>query len=142
MKRTKIALVIAGVLGLAACAGILGLKKKDGPRPFEHRAHVLKGISCVKCHVGMDQVGDTGPLHLPDTASCIGCHDKPHQPDVPRLSRLAVHHPGPDPGAQAPEVLAQAAHGARQGQLRTLPHGRRAEGHAAVAHHGHVLRMP
>ncbi len=78
MNRKVTATLAITALGLAACAGILGLKKKAGPRPFEHRAHVLEGIRCTKCHVGMEKAGDRGPLHLPDTASCIACHKKPH----------------------------------------------------------------
>lgn len=64
-------------LGLAACAGILGLRKA-GPQPFPHRAHVLKGVSCVKCHVGLEGATDDGPLHLPTSESCLECHPKPH----------------------------------------------------------------
>ncbi len=69
------------VLPIAACAGILGLRTKDSPRPFPHRAHVIEGqISCATCHVGIERAGDTGPLHLPAKSSCTqaGCHDKPH----------------------------------------------------------------
>ncbi|HTE55614.1 MAG TPA: cytochrome c3 family protein [Kofleriaceae bacterium] len=72
------AIVIAAVaLGLAACAGILGLRS-PGRKPFPHRAHVLAGTTCIQCHRGADRAGDQGPLHLPDDASCVGCHAKPH----------------------------------------------------------------
>jgi hypothetical protein len=62
-----------------ACAGILGLRAPEGHR-FEHRAHVLKGISCLRCHAGVETAGETGPLHLPQDKDCTsaGCHDKPH----------------------------------------------------------------
>ena len=72
-----------GLLGIfvlvGACARILGIRE-PGPHPFEHRAHTLRGISCLTCHAGVDQAGETGPLHLPDDASCVACHVRPHDP--------------------------------------------------------------
>lgn len=76
MKRYATVMLFA-VLGLTACAGILGIRE-PGRRPFEHRAHVLKGINCVRCHSGVATAGEDGPLHLPSTADCMGCHQKPH----------------------------------------------------------------
>lgn len=65
----------AVLCGLVACAGILGLTR-SGPRAFPHRAHVIAGVSCTRCHAG---VNDGSPaLHLPDDASCTTCHKKPH----------------------------------------------------------------
>ena len=75
MKPRTLALVAA--LGAAACAQILGFKP-PGRKPFPHRAHVLAGTSCVTCHPGAGQARDSGPLHLPDDASCRTCHQKPH----------------------------------------------------------------
>jgi hypothetical protein len=66
------------VLALAGCAGVLGLRPASAGRPFEHRAHVLKGINCVECHVGVASAGDSGPLHFPSEAECRRCHTKPH----------------------------------------------------------------
>ena len=63
---------------LSACAGILGIKPRDTQHPFEHRAHSLEGITCITCHTGIVQAGETGPLHLPTTATCLGCHARPH----------------------------------------------------------------
>lgn len=74
MKR---ALLFAALLGVAACAGILGFKQ-SGRRPFEHRAHLLEGIPCVDCHAGVETAGEDSPLHLPDSRSCLKCHNKPH----------------------------------------------------------------
>ncbi len=73
----RIVLLVVSLV-LAACAGVLGIKPRDVQHPFEHRAHVLKGISCVECHASIRSAGDTGPLHLPDTAKCTSCHAKPH----------------------------------------------------------------
>jgi hypothetical protein len=44
---------------------------------FPHRAHVVAGVSCVRCHTGPLAAGPA--LHLPDDQSCTtGCHAKPH----------------------------------------------------------------
>lgn len=83
LRSTSVLLALA--VALAACSGLLGIKRggitgKNGPHPFEHRVHSLKGVSCTKCHGDVARAGDTGPLHIPDNASCVsaGCHDKPH----------------------------------------------------------------
>lgn len=70
--------VLVLALGLAACAGLLGIKPRDPAHPFEHRAHSLAGVSCVSSHEGVARAGDVGPLHLPETSKCTGCHAKPH----------------------------------------------------------------
>jgi hypothetical protein len=75
MRREVVVAVAA--LGLAACAGVLGLRPA-GRQAFPHRAHVLAGASCITCHPGAERAGEEGPLHLPDEASCRGCHSKPH----------------------------------------------------------------
>ena len=74
MKR---AFVIAVCSAFAACAGVLGLSR-SGPQAFPHRAHAIAGVPCTSCHVGMSANSDA--LHLPDTATCISCHVKPHDP--------------------------------------------------------------
>lgn len=78
MKRS-LPLVLVFIVLVSACAGVLGIRP-PGRRPFEHRAHVTKGIQCTSCHAGIASAGDTGPLHLPDSKSCsaAGCHEKPH----------------------------------------------------------------
>lgn len=60
---------------LVACAGVLGFTH-SGPQLFPHRKHVIAGIPCTRCHVGVDTEGEG--LHLPDDASCASCHTKPH----------------------------------------------------------------
>jgi hypothetical protein len=69
--------LIASVV-LAACAGVLGLKRRDMARPFEHRRHTTAGINCLECHAGVTKAGEDDPLHLPDQATCVRCHQKPH----------------------------------------------------------------
>lgn len=76
MKGRSLLLVLT--VFLAACAGLLGIRPQRSDRPFEHRGHVLKGISCVQCHTTARAVGDKGPIELPTTATCVSCHKKPH----------------------------------------------------------------
>jgi hypothetical protein len=73
--------LFALAVALAACAGVLGLRTSAGPQPFPHRKHVLTGVACTQCHVGIDTAGDATGLHIPDEASCTAsCHTKPHDP--------------------------------------------------------------
>lgn len=76
--RARMSLLMILTLALAACAGVLGLKSTSRSHPFEHRAHVLKGINCVVCHAGIATTGDNDPLHFPSTKECRSCHTKPH----------------------------------------------------------------
>ena len=73
-----LAIALPLALALAACVSVLGFPRGGTSHPFEHRAHVDKGINCVVCHEGVERAGDTGPLHLPSDAQCRGCHTKPH----------------------------------------------------------------
>jgi len=79
VKRIIVA-ILGGLMlaaGVAACARILGFHSSSRG-PFDHRVHVREGIVCVQCHEGIEQAGETGPLHLPDQANCLSCHKKPH----------------------------------------------------------------
>ena len=67
----------AALILAAACARVLGLRT-DTDHPFEHRAHVLEGIACTKCHGSIPEAGEDGPLHLPSNAACLECHEQPH----------------------------------------------------------------
>jgi Cytochrome c7 and related cytochrome c len=72
MKRVAIFGLCAFV---AACAGILGLRRAVVDE-FPHRPHVIAGVSCTKCHPNI--ADGKKSLHIPDDATCIGCHTKPH----------------------------------------------------------------
>jgi hypothetical protein len=76
MRKLSAALL----LGCAACAGILGVRPQ-AEHAFPHRAHVLKGISCVQCHTTTAKSDATSPAVLPQTGSCLSCHAKPHDPN-------------------------------------------------------------
>lgn len=80
MTKRRLAIAIA-LAGLAACAGVLGLRPRE-PSPFPHRKHVLSGVACTRCHAGIDKAGEgDAMLHLPDEASCLSCHKTPHDPN-------------------------------------------------------------
>ena len=68
-------LVVLGCIAIAACAGVLGLRR-DSAQAFPHRKHVVAGVPCTRCHADIDSGGTA--LHLPDDASCLSCHAKPH----------------------------------------------------------------
>jgi len=78
MRRSTVgwATLVVLIVTTAACAHLLGLGETT--KAFPHRAHVIEGIACVTCHIDMDEAGDTGPLHLPGTKQCMGCHTEPH----------------------------------------------------------------
>jgi hypothetical protein len=73
MRRIAIALACAGI---AACAGVLGLTR-EGAQPFPHRAHAVAGVTCTRCHPGIDR-DDGRALHIPDDGTCTSCHTRPH----------------------------------------------------------------
>ncbi|NVB81163.1 MAG: hypothetical protein HOV81_22395 [Kofleriaceae bacterium] len=93
MRRTFLVII---ALAVAACAGVLGLRRASAPQVFPHRAHVVAAVPCTQCHANIDK-GEG--LHLPDDASCLGCHAKPHDP----RSCLGCHAPD-----HAAERLAEA----------------------------------
>lgn len=74
----RLTLVMVLSLAVAACASVLGLGRASPAHPFEHRAHVTKGVSCVQCHSGMATAGERDRLHVPTVADCRSCHAKPH----------------------------------------------------------------
>ena len=76
--KSRLTLVMIAALFLAACASVLGIRRTSQSRPFEHRAHVLKGVNCKECHADVGNAGETGPAHFPTTADCVRCHTKPH----------------------------------------------------------------
>jgi hypothetical protein len=75
VEGTVKAWLVAACVLLAACAGILGLRRTT-TESFPHRSHVVAGVSCTRCHAN---VADGKPnLHLPEDSSCTSCHTKPH----------------------------------------------------------------
>lgn len=76
-RFTLSALMALSIL-LGACAGVLGLKHTTSSHPFEHRAHVLKGINCLVCHEGVTNEKRGDAPHYPSDATCTSCHKSPH----------------------------------------------------------------
>lgn len=74
--RVRVA-AVAAFAAVAACAGILGIRPTQS-EPFPHRKHVLQGISCAQCHTLAASSGADSPIDLPNTASCVKCHNPPH----------------------------------------------------------------
>lgn len=79
MRRLQPLLLLLLSISIAACAGVLGLRKqRDEQRPFAHRKHTSAGVNCLQCHDGILQAGEEGPLHIPTQQKCESCHTKPH----------------------------------------------------------------
>lgn len=74
VRARRRVLWIGLVMLLAACAGVLGLKRSK-PERFAHKAHVIAGVSCTRCHGNVEQGSG---LHIPQDATCVACHTKPH----------------------------------------------------------------
>jgi hypothetical protein len=64
---------------LVACASVLGIRSSNA-RPFEHRAHVTRGVACTSCHARVARSGADAAPDLPDERSCRSCHAQPHDP--------------------------------------------------------------
>lgn len=78
--RSWLALLLALVAAivLADCARVLGIKPPD-VKPFPHTAHLDKGINCRVCHNSVATSSNAeGTTHIPGTATCLHCHQKPH----------------------------------------------------------------
>ncbi|MBK8014685.1 MAG: hypothetical protein IPK13_25450 [Deltaproteobacteria bacterium] len=78
-RRRSFLVFVLGAVFVASCASVLGLRDNTR-RPFEHRAHVIAGVTCVDCHGPILTATSTTPTVLPTNESCLECHDKPHDP--------------------------------------------------------------
>lgn len=123
MRRGLLGGAVA-IVALAACAGVLGLTRSAPPR-FPHRAHVVAGISCLRCHAGVD--AGTPGVHLPDDAACTSCHAKPHDPNP-----CAGCHLTPGKAAQLAEAKAHLIFDHAR-HLRDEAHGNCMRCHGGVA---------
>lgn len=57
------------------------------PRPFNHEAHTVRGISCADCHEGAEKEVKAG---MPSKAFCMNCHeDLDKEKDKPLEKKVA-----------------------------------------------------
>lgn len=84
---------------------------------FPHDAHVKKGVTCVRCHEGIEQAELGTRDHLMKMVDCLGCHDGKQAPNQCTTCHLSE----PD-GI----MLTRFASGSMvpSGQLRDDDHGR------------------
>jgi hypothetical protein len=78
-------------LGLAgsSCSLIRGVFQGPAPepRPFNHEAHTVRGISCIDCHEGAEKEVKAG---MPSKAFCMNCHeDLDKEKDKPLEKKVA-----------------------------------------------------
>ena len=132
MSGRTLGLCVASALALAACAGILGIR----PAPehaFEHRAHAVRGISCVQCHTRVMGSGADAALDLPDKKRCLTCHQEPHDQRACGQCHGREQSRRELVGAKAHLTFSHASHA---GTTR----GRCTRCHEGVAHEGSALR--
>jgi hypothetical protein len=125
-------LLLLATLGAGACAGVLGLRPR-ARSTFEHRAHVLEGVQCVRCHGEIERAGDADPIVLPTTEGCVSCHKKPHT----EAACNGCHGlPAAREGAALAREHLRFEHRAHVDRLR----GDCVRCHLDVAQEGHTLR--
>jgi len=57
------------------------------PRPFNHEAHTVRGVSCLDCHEGAEKEAKAG---MPTKAFCMNCHeDLDKEKDKPLEKKVA-----------------------------------------------------
>src|SRR5262245_10893764 len=78
-RNPGLVIVSASLLGgvavlLSSCSLIQAIFPSPAPqpRPFNHEAHTVRGISCADCHEGAEKEAKAG---MPSKAFCMNCHD-------------------------------------------------------------------
>jgi hypothetical protein len=77
-SRALTALYSAGLLAIVAAASSCSLWRSvagDGgppPRPFNHLAHIDRGVDCLSCHEGADKLDVAA---MPSKDLCMTCHE-------------------------------------------------------------------
>jgi len=86
-------LVVAVTAGLAVVISSCSLLQAvlpapaPKPRPFNHEAHTVRGISCIDCHEGAEKEVKAG---MPAKAFCMNCHeDLDKEKDKPLEKKVA-----------------------------------------------------
>lgn len=88
-KRLRFFWIAGVVVIIVAAAAIVGLIRTQAappqPYPYNHTAHIAKGIPCLYCHSGAERGKSAG---LPTQAKCQGCHGNMN-PSTPGLKAVA-----------------------------------------------------
>lgn len=82
-------LVAVGSLAWAACSFFPSVftEAPPPPRPFNHEAHIVRGVGCVDCHEGAEKEIKAG---MPSKAFCMNCHeDLDKEKDKPLEKKVA-----------------------------------------------------
>lgn len=110
MKARDLAIVTV-LFALGACASMLGIRPAQ--RPFEHRAHVNRGVACVRCHTQVARSTESSPLDLPAPESCVDCHAGAHDGQAPSACLSChgdIHNRSAIADAKAHLLFSHAAH--------------------------------
>jgi len=89
--RSRVQLLLAAlVLAASACGVIREIFPSLGPkpRPFNHEAHIVRGLSCLDCHETAEKEVRAG---MPGKAFCMNCHeDLDKEPGKPLDKKVAA----------------------------------------------------
>lgn len=103
------AVFLLGFLGFAAsCSLVRAIFPASGPppRPFNHQAHLERGLDCATCHEGGEKETRAG---MPSVELCMTCHeDLDKDPAKPMAQKVAVFL-GPDGKPQWSSLTRQSS---------------------------------
>lgn len=93
-QNPGLVIVIASALAgaavvLSSCGFLQAILPSSAPppRPFNHEAHSVRGISCTDCHEGAEKEAKAG---MPSKAFCMNCHeDLDKEKDKPLEKKVA-----------------------------------------------------
>jgi hypothetical protein len=71
--RSKIAIFLGVAAAVIAAACALFRKTSAPARPFNHEAHLERGLDCFACHADADKLDGAG---MPSKDLCMGCHEE------------------------------------------------------------------
>ncbi len=85
--RGKALVLGATIVALAAACAALFRPREAKPRPFNHAAHLERGLECISCHSGAEREAKAG---MPSKELCNSCHEElDREPGRPREKTVA-----------------------------------------------------
>ena len=81
--------VLAIVAGTSACGVVRGIfvSASPEPRPFNHAAHLDRGLDCASCHATAEKEASAG---MPSKDDCMTCHEEiDKEPGRPKVKTVA-----------------------------------------------------